>query len=208
MPNLNVGLSLAAITCAANAAYYVEVGCTSIGPSTVCQGENDTITGANGTDNVLYYKCTNSVTATACSNHQGMRLSFTSRPSGNGSASSPYQLANCSFTGQCVCNYRYSYSSSGCSSCNSNPSTQHPFMAVSSSALSGGQGAFHYNASCQYCEDNYFFEMGYCNACPNGGYSDSPTSSKGKTACYLKSGSAFSDEKGSGTCGGAMYWVN
>ncbi len=187
-------------------AYDVSLSCKSISSSITCTGANDSLVGTNGKDQVLYYKCSTAVSTSACGSYDGMKITFTSRASGSGTASSPYVLNGCAFSGTCVCKHTSRWTSSGCSACNG--SSTGLFMAVTTTALNSGRGAFHTNGTCQYCPDDYYFEMGYCNRCPSSGYSLSPTQSQGKTACYQKAGSTFSDTKGSGTCGGAMYWVN
>ncbi|MBR5566930.1 MAG: hypothetical protein IKW09_02375 [Alphaproteobacteria bacterium] len=194
MPNPIVGLSLALGITSAHAATILFANATggamSGGTSAVYINPGDN----------KYYKCTNTFTS-CCSAYAAAKITYTSKTGGSGTSGSPYTLTGCSCSG-CYCDYTVMWKSSG--GCGS--SCPNGMRAAPGNA--SGDAQYHQNTSCSYCPVNKYFEMGYCNNCPNNGYSDNPTTSQGKEVCYLKAGSTFSDEKGVGTCGSVQYWVN
>lgn len=60
------------------------------------------------------------------------------------------------------------------------------------------------------CKPGYYLENGACLECPSSGGTAGQSADKndtGITACYIPSGSTFSDTTGSGTYTGNCYYV-
>lgn len=220
MPNLIVGLELAVIACAANAATYnCGYNCDSYTDNDYVYFENDTTAyncggyaNSGATDEIyvshgetleaaagtgVYYCCDDGLDS------DGYWIQFFSESSitnTEGLCSSYTEWVSLGANKYCQatktgtwewCKWGEAGGSSGIIS----------FAAA---------GACVYNGSCStftHCGKGYYKNGSVCTACPNGGTTSGYTST-GISACYLPTGTSMSDTAGTYTCSTNAYYAN
>lgn len=85
-----------------------------------------------------------------------------------------------------------------------------PFCRCAADGITSGDLMYSDSNPCEACETSYYMESGKCTKCPISEDEIQGTSSApnlgGITNCYIKYGTSFSNDTGSGTYTGNSYW--